>query len=95
MVGGAHLEVRELLRVAWRTVGAIITRVNADVEASVDRLAGLRRIGIDEISYKRGHRYLIVVVDHDTGHLGWPARVAPTPRWRCSSTNSAMNAPRS
>jgi len=31
----------------------------------------LRRIGIDEISYKRGHKYLIVVVDHDTGRLVW------------------------
>ena len=40
----------QLLRVAWRTVGSIITRVNNDVEATVDRLAGLRRIGIDEIS---------------------------------------------
>ena len=63
--------VMELLRVAWRTVGAIVTRVNADVEAGFDRLEGLRRIGIDEISYKRGHRYLIVVVDHDTGRLVW------------------------
>jgi len=63
--------VCQLLRVAWRTVGAIVTRVNAEVEAKVDRLDGLRRIGIDEISYKRGHRYLIVVVDHDTGALVW------------------------
>jgi transposase len=63
--------VCQLLRIAWRTVGAIVTRVNADVEARVDRLEGLRRIGIDEISYKRGHRYLIVVVDHDTGALVW------------------------
>ena len=61
----------QLLRVAWRTVGSIITRVNGDVEAVVDRLDGLRRIGIDEISYKRSHRYLIVVVDHDTGRLVW------------------------
>jgi transposase len=61
----------ELLRVAWRTIGAIVTRVNTEVEASIDRLDGLRRIGIDEISYKRGHRYLIVVVDHDTGALVW------------------------
>jgi transposase len=61
----------QLLRVAWRTIGAIITRVNNDIEASVDRLEGLRRIGIDEISYKRSHRYLIVVVDHDTGDLAW------------------------
>jgi transposase len=63
--------VMELLRVAWRTVGSIVTRVNADVDATVDRLDGLRRIGIDEISYKRGHRYLIVVVDHDRGQLVW------------------------
>ena len=63
--------VMQLLRVAWRTVGSIVTRVNADVDKAVDRLDGLRRIGIDEISYKRGHRYLIVVVDHDTGRLVW------------------------
>jgi transposase len=63
--------VTQLLRVAWRTVGSIVTRVNADVDATVDRLAGLRRIGIDEISYKRGHRYLIIVVDHDSGRLVW------------------------
>ncbi len=29
-------------------------RVSADIDARVDRLCGLRRIGIDEISYKRG-----------------------------------------
>ncbi len=61
----------QLLRVAWRTIGSIVARVNDDVEMTVDRLEGLRRIGIDEISYKRGHKYLIVVVDHDTGRLVW------------------------
>lgn len=65
--------VTELLRVAWRTVGAIVARVSADIDLRVDRLAGLRRIGIDEISYKRGHRYLTVVVDHDSGRLVWAA----------------------
>ena len=60
-----------LLRIAWRTVGSIVARVDADVNVAVDRLAGLRRIGIDEISYKRGHRYLVVVIDHDSGHLVW------------------------
>jgi transposase len=64
--------VGQLLRIAWRTVGAIVTRVVADADAAAgDRLAGIRRIGIDEISYKRGHRYLVVVVDHDTGRLLW------------------------
>jgi transposase len=65
--------VVELMRVAWRSVGAIVTRVQADVDARVDRLAGLRRIGVDEISYKRGHRYVTVVVDHDTSRLVWAA----------------------
>ncbi len=83
----------DLLRVAWRTIGAIVTRVNNDIEAVVDRLEGLRRIGIDEISYKRGHRYLIVVVDHDTGRLVWRDRAAAKPPWRCSSMSSAMSEP--
>ncbi len=65
--------VTELMRIAWRTVGAIITRVWADIEALHDRFANLRQIGVDEISYKRGHRYLTVVVDHDSGRLVWAA----------------------
>ncbi len=65
--------VCELMRIAWRTVGAIVARVWADTEKRVDRFAGLRRIGIDEISYKRHHRYLTVVVDHDSGRLVWAA----------------------
>ena len=62
-----------LMRIAWRTVGAIVARVWADTERQHDRFAGLRRIGVDEISYKRGHRYLTVVVDHDSGRLVWAA----------------------
>jgi len=65
--------VRQLMRVAWRTVGAIVTRVAADAMAGTDRFADLRRIGIDEISYKRGHRYLTIVVDHDARRLVWAA----------------------
>ena len=65
--------VTELMRIGWRTVGSIIERVQADIDERVDRLGGLHRIGIDEISYKRGHKYLTVVVDHDTGRLVWAA----------------------
>lgn len=65
--------VCELMRIAWRTVGGIVARVWADTEREHDRFAGLRRIGIDEVSYKRGHRYLTVVVDHDSGRLVWAA----------------------
>lgn len=39
----------------------------------MDRLEGLRRVGIDEVSYKNGHRYPTVVVDDDTGWLVWAA----------------------
>jgi transposase len=63
--------ITQLMRIGWRTVGSICARVWADVEARVDLLAGLRRIGIDEISYKRHHKYLTVVVDHASGRLLW------------------------
>jgi transposase len=60
-----------LMSVAWRTVCAIIERVVASAQASIDPLEGLVRIGIDEVSYRKGHRYITVVVDHDTGRLLW------------------------
>jgi transposase len=63
--------ITELMRIAWRTVGAILSRVWDDTAGSVDLFAGLRRIGIEEISYKRNHKYLTIVVDHDTGRLVW------------------------
>lgn len=69
----ARTLVVQLLRVAWRTVGSIIARVFADLDADGGRLDGLARIGIDEISYKRGHKYLMVVVDHDRRALVWAA----------------------
>jgi transposase len=65
--------VTELMRIAWRTVGSIIARVWADTEAAHDLFAGLTRIGIDEISYQRRHKYLTVVIDHDSGRLVWAA----------------------
>ena len=62
-----------LLRIGWRTVAAIVARVVAEGAAVRDPLEGLARIGIDEISYKKGHRYITIVVDHDTGRLVWAA----------------------
>ena len=72
--------VCELMRIAWRTVGNIISRVWEDTAGSVDLFAGLTRIGIDEISYKKGHKYLMVVVDHDARRLVWaaPGRTSAT-----------------
>ncbi len=65
--------VAALMRIAWRTVGNILTRVARRVLKPRRRLAGLRRIGIDEISFRSGQRYIIVVVDHDSGRLVWAA----------------------
>jgi transposase len=65
--------ITELMRIAWRTVGSIVERISDDARARTDPLDGLTRIGIDEISYRKGHRYLTVVVDHDTGRLVWAA----------------------
>ena len=69
--------VVELMRISWRSVGEIAARVVADGCAADDPFDGLTRIGIDEISYRSGHKYLhkylMVVLDHDTGRLVWMA----------------------
>ena len=65
--------ITQLMRISWRTVGSIIARVSAEKLAATDPLAGLKRIGIDEVSYKKGHKYLVIVVDHDSGRLVWAA----------------------
>ena len=60
----------ELLRIAWRTVGAIAQRVAAD-ELDPARLAGLVDIGVDEISWKKHHHYLTLASNHATGKIVW------------------------
>jgi transposase len=65
--------VAELMRVAWRSVRGILERVADEARRNVDLLDGLKRIGIDEISHRKGQRYLTVVVDHHSGRLVWAA----------------------
>jgi transposase len=72
-VNTSKTAVAELMRVAWRSVGQILERVASEQQAKVDLLDGLRRIGIDEISHRKGQRYLTVVVDHHSGRLVWAA----------------------
>jgi transposase len=60
------------MRIAWNTVGAIVKRVYEDKRRERGSLyEGLKRIGIDETSYKKGHKYMTVIVNHDTGKLIW------------------------
>jgi transposase len=68
----AFAPISRLLRVGWHTIGPIVTRVVAD-HLDDDRLAGLVAIGVDEISYRRNHRYLTTVADHATGAIVWCA----------------------
>ena len=50
----------------------LTARVGADTAAGLDRLEGLRRIGIDEKSWGTGQgKYLVIVTDHDAGRVAW------------------------
>jgi transposase len=64
--------IARLMRVAWDSVGRIVDRVVAE-RLDGGRLHDLARIGVDEVSYRRRHRYLTVVADHDTGRIVWVA----------------------
>ena len=67
--------VATLMRIAWRTVGQIVTRfVHREREEMGDPLDHLRHIGVDEISYRKHHQYITTVVDHDRGIVVWAAK---------------------
>jgi len=73
------------LRVTWEALAGIVARVAADAAACLDRLAGLRMIGIDEKSWGKGQdKYLTVVTDHVTGKIAWIAEC------RCQETVTAF-----
>jgi transposase len=65
-------EVSRMMGISWRTVGNIIERVVAD-KIDPKRLDGLTRIGVDEFSYRKRHRYITTVVDHDRHRIVWAA----------------------
>ncbi|MET8332099.1 ISL3 family transposase [Streptomyces sp. NPDC005181] len=68
--GASKKLIAQLLRINWHTVGSVLERVMAERDGQDgDRLAGVTRIGIDEVSFAKGQRYLTVVVDHDSGRL--------------------------
>lgn len=71
--------VSTLMRIAWATVGAIIERV-VPRHRTGDRLDGLTQIGVDELSYRRHHEYVTVIVDHVRGGIVWasPGKNAAT-----------------
>jgi len=75
----AETPIAGLLRIGWDSVGRVVARVMAD-RLDARRLDGLVTIGVDEISYRRGQRYLTSVVEHRCGAIVWcaPGRNAAT-----------------
>lgn len=64
--------VSEYMRIDWKTVGRCISRTLNVIEPDRSvRLDGLVNIGIDETSYRKGHKYITVVVNHDTNTVVW------------------------
>jgi len=70
-VNTSKTAICQLMRIAWRTVGRVCERVSAEAVQARDMFADLRRLGFDEISVRKGQKYLTVVVDHHTGRLVW------------------------
>lgn len=62
--------IARFLRIDWDTVGRIIERVVA-TELDPDRLEDLVTIGVDEISWRKYHKYLTLVSNHATGKIVW------------------------
>lgn len=71
-VHASRSTVSEFLRVEWHTVGSICRRVYQELEAArPSRFNGLVNIGVDETSYKKGHKYMTVVINHATASVVW------------------------
>jgi transposase len=62
--------VAKLADISWLTVGSIARRLVAE-QVDASRFDGVRHIGVDEISYRRHHQYLTVVIDHDRERVIW------------------------
>ena len=62
--------VRKQLGINWRTVGTIVERIVAK-RLDPARLENLSVIGIDELSFRRNHNYVTVVVDHVKKRVVW------------------------
>lgn len=67
--------VSEYMRIDWETVGRCIHRTLNVIEPQRSkRLDNLVHIGIDETSYRKGHKYITVIVNHDTNSVVWAAQ---------------------
>lgn len=63
--------ITRLVRIDWQTIGRIIKRVGEEHLAQADRLRELFQISMDEVAWRKGHRYLTLVGDHARGCVVW------------------------
>jgi transposase len=84
--------ISRLLRCSWEAVDAIIARVVLD-HIDDARLDNVFRIGVDEISYKRGRKFLTIVADHDTGNVVWVGKQRSKAAFEEFSPRSAPTEP--
>lgn len=72
--------VTRMMRIAWETVGRVAARVVERMRVR-DPLDDLKHIAIDELSYKRHHHYITIVIN-ERGDVVWaaPGRSADTLR---------------
>jgi transposase len=63
--------VKRYLRVSWQTVGNIVSRVRNKIQITDlnQRFKGVKSIGIDETSHKKGHKYLTTIVNLENGQV--------------------------
>lgn len=65
-----HTAVSNLFGISWAAVGSIAERLVAE-QLHDDRFENLRAIGVDEFSFRRHHRYVTIVIDHDRTRVIW------------------------
>lgn len=63
--------ITRLVRIDWQTIGRIIERVGGEHLDRADRLSDLFEVSVDEVAWRKGHRYLTLVGDHHRGCVVW------------------------
>ena len=66
-------QIADYMMINWRTVGNCVSAARARLEPDVSQRIhdGLKRITVDETSYKKGHKYITVVSDMDRNRVVW------------------------
>ena len=61
-------EVAQHLKLDWKTVKEI-DKQHLEAQYGEPNYDGLRILAVDEISLKKGHNYLTIVLDYETGRV--------------------------